>query len=155
MTADPFPSAPGAYVLLLALTAPARLTVGRLGTFDFPPGYYTYVGSAHGPGGLAGRLKHHLAPTAQPHWHIDRLRKAAAVAAVWWCADEEIREHGWAAALANLSGGHIIARRFGASDCHCPSHLLHFAAHPDFAAFAECAGGVIEFTELSAPGLRP
>jgi hypothetical protein len=34
------PAAPGGYLLLLDLAAPARLVVGRLGTFDFPAGRY-------------------------------------------------------------------------------------------------------------------
>ena len=64
----------GSYILLLYLPLNITLTVGRLGTFDFPAGWYAYVGSAFGAGGLVGRIKHHLQPLENPHWHIDYLR---------------------------------------------------------------------------------
>ena len=41
----------GTYVLLLQLPTDEELTIGKLGTFDFPAGWYTYVGSAFGSGG--------------------------------------------------------------------------------------------------------
>lgn len=136
----PFPAAPGDYVLWLTLPSPAVLTIGRLGTFVFPAGFYAYVGSARGPGGLAGRLKHHLAPVLKPHWHIDYLRAAAPVERVWWLAGAAPREHDWAASLAALPGAALVVPRFGASDCACPAHLAHFAAPPSPAAFALQSG---------------
>ncbi len=54
----------GSYILILHLNRPERIAVGKLGKCSFPAGYYTYVGSALGPGGLASRLKHHLHTTA-------------------------------------------------------------------------------------------
>ncbi len=50
-----------------------RLEIGRLGSFNIIPGFYAYVGSAFGPGGLRARIRHHLESVAQPHWHIDYL----------------------------------------------------------------------------------
>jgi len=141
--AGSFPRVSGTYILLLALPEDSRLAVGRLGTFRFPAGIYAYAGSARGPGGLAGRLRHHLSPVSRPHWHIDALRAAAAVIAVWWCADDVAREHAWAAALRDLPGASLLVPRFGASDCRCPGHLLHYAAQPDRTAFAALAGGEV------------
>jgi len=135
-----FPAAPGDYILWLALREPARLTVGRLGTFDFPAGVYAYVGSARGPGGLAGRLKHHQSPVLRPHWHIDTLRAAADLESVWWTAGAERLEHRWAAALAQLPGAQLPAPRFGASDCRCDSHLYRFDTIPPLDDFARLAG---------------
>jgi Uri superfamily endonuclease len=135
-----FPAASGVYVLLLTLERPVRLTVGRLGRFDFPAGCYAYVGSAHGPGGLAARIGHHLRPAPRPHWHIDYLRAAAPVSEVWWCAGPAEREHAWAQALLAWPGAAVSAPRFGASDCRCPAHLAHFVAAPDCATFARRAG---------------
>jgi Uri superfamily endonuclease len=126
----------GTYVLVLRLEAPARLTVGQLGTFDFPAGWYAYVGSACGPGGLRGRLAHHLAPLRRPHWHIDYLRAAAAVATIWCSAGDAAQEHIWAVALAQMPGATVAVPRFGASDCRCPSHLFYFAAPPESAVFS-------------------
>lgn len=140
----PFPAAPGDYVLWLALDRPFRLSIGRLGAFDFPAGRYAYVGSARGPGGLSGRLKHHLAPVARPHWHADYLRAAATLEDVWWLAGDQPLEHRWAAALAELPGAEMPAPRFGASDCRCPSHLYRFEEMPALDAFARLTGAEIE-----------
>ena len=90
----------GTYILILYLALPCSLTIGKLGTFDFPGGWYAYVGSAFGSGGLRGRLKHHLAPVTNPHWHIDYLRAAAPVREVWYFAGETPYEHKWATALS-------------------------------------------------------
>ena len=47
------PDDKGTYILIMGLGTMKRLEIGRLGTFDFIPGYYAYVGSAFGPGGGA------------------------------------------------------------------------------------------------------
>lgn len=127
-----FPPDKGTYVLILRLPDSARLTIGKLGTFDFTAGYYAYVGSAFGSGGLRGRLKHHLAPAKRCHWHIDYLRQAAAIHDVWYAVDERVYEHQWADALRALPGAAIPIPRFGASDCKCVSHLIYFHEAPDF-----------------------
>jgi Uri superfamily endonuclease len=46
----------GTYVIVLASRTAGRVRVGKLGTFQLRPGFYVYVGSAHGPGGLRARL---------------------------------------------------------------------------------------------------
>lgn len=125
-----FPAAKGTYILLLHMASPAALTVGRLGTFDFAAGWYAYVGSAFGPGGLRGRLKHHLSPVKKAHWHIDYLRALASVRDVWWLASETVIEHQWGGALRTMPGAAVLAPRFGASDCKCAAHLVHFAQKP-------------------------
>ena len=45
----------GTYLLILHLSAAARIEAGRLGRADLPAGCYAYCGSAMGPGGLAAR----------------------------------------------------------------------------------------------------
>ena len=134
------PQGKGTYILILRLAAPAAITVGKLGTFDFAAGWYAYTGSAFGPGGLRGRLKHHLSPVKTPHWHIDYLRQHASVESVWALAGETSLEHVWAAALARWPGAAIPVPRFGASDCACRSHLFGFAAPPDLSALAPRLG---------------
>jgi Uri superfamily endonuclease len=138
--ADLIPAQPGAYVLLLYLPVSGPIQIGRLGRFDFPSGYYAYTGSALGPGGLAARLGRHL--RARPsgpdslnnakrlHWHIDYLLLRASVVQVWFAISGRRREHSWARRLAGMPGAAVIAPRFGASDCHCPAHLLHLAVLP-------------------------
>lgn len=125
----------GTYVLVLHLSTAAILEIGRLGTAVFPSGWYTYAGSAHGPGGLRGRLKHHLGAVQRPHWHVDYLRQAACSDMIWYVTSDALLEHTWAAALSQMPGASVPLHRFGASDCHCASHLFHFAAQPDFNLF--------------------
>ncbi len=101
------------------------------------PGYYLYMGSAFGPGGLRGRLSHHFAPPASPYWHIDYLRQAAELLEVWHTDDPVKREHVWARALCKHPQCSIPAPRFGASDCRCPAHLVYMEARPSMAWFID------------------
>ena len=130
MKPDDFPNHPGTYILLLHMEHSAQLTIARLGRVDCAAGWYVYVGSAFGPGGLRGRLKHHLTPRRSAHWHIDYLREAATVRTVCWQASERIFEHRLAATLAACPDAMIPIPRFGASDCMCVSHLVFFAKRP-------------------------
>lgn len=125
------PAAGGTYAVALRCTRPEVVAVGRLGSVRLLPGYYVYVGSARGPGGLRARLGRHLAGAGRRRWHIDYLRARLAVAEAWYAAGGgEGVEHAWAAALASLSGAEQPARGFGASDCRCSSHLFFFHRLP-------------------------
>jgi Uri superfamily endonuclease len=117
------PARAGTYVLLLHLKKPARLRIGALGRFDFPAGWYLYVGSARGPGGLAARVGRHLRSSPKRYWHIDYLRRVASVEDVWWREGVERRECAWARAIGAWEGVEVVAPRFGASDCGCEAHL--------------------------------
>lgn len=118
------PSAAGSYALLLMCSQASVIRVGRLGAVTVEPGWYVYVGSALGAGGLRGRLSHHLRPVLRPHWHIDYLRQVCEVAEVWCTVDERRWEHDWAAALADFALAPIYPG-FGASDCRCVAHGFH------------------------------
>ncbi|MFQ5579314.1 MAG: DUF123 domain-containing protein [Nitrospiria bacterium] len=52
-------SEPGTYALILQSRSEARGQVGRLGQINLKPGYYIYVGSAFGPGGVQARVSRH------------------------------------------------------------------------------------------------
>lgn len=125
----------GTYILLLALPASQTISIGRFGDFGFTAGYYAYVGSAFGSGGLAGRLNHHLHITERPHWHVDYLRRLARLEAIWYQESKTRREHDWAYLLGTLPGAAIPIPRFGASDCRCPSHLFFFQQCPTLGEF--------------------
>lgn len=140
-----FPHRQGIYALILSLPVQQSIIVGRLGTFTFQPGFYIYVGSASGPGGLAGRLKRHcLSPTAanpfRKHWHIDYLRQHAGVEQIWFAQIDRQHEHTWAEAAGQLPGASIPVPGFGSSDCRCLAHLFHFVQLPDAAAFRHRLG---------------
>ncbi|MCE1255594.1 MAG: GIY-YIG nuclease family protein [Anaerolineae bacterium] len=125
-----FPSEAGSYALIFKVDDRVTLPVGRLGRFDFPGGYYLYCGSAHGPGGLAGRLKHHLSPLRNHHWHIDWLRQVAPVMEVGFVPGPSSLECTWSRFLASLPGTNVPAPGFGAADCRsaCPAHLFQFTS---------------------------
>lgn len=128
------PPRKGCYLLLLEVARATTLAVGRFGPLEFGAGLYLYAGSAHGPGGLAARLKHHLGGAARCHWHIDYLRLRAPVAAVWaaWGASAgHLNECRLAARLARQAPLEQPFKGFGSSDCTCFSHLLHWPAPVD------------------------
>ena len=125
---------PGTYALILELSTVSKLWVGGLGTTTFEPSVYFYSGSAFGSGGLYGRLKHHLALSPRPHWHIDYLRVVAALAQVWITCDPRHLECVWSAAARSLRGATEVPE-FGASDCGCTSHLVKLARFPRPSSF--------------------
>ncbi len=119
----PIPTVPGTYALLLRSTTAARVRIGRLGIIDLRPGYYVYIGSAFGPGGLRARISHHQRIAQHPHWHIDYLRSHARLAEVLYVCNSRC-EHEWAALIAAVPGAVIPMPGFGSSDCHCLAHLF-------------------------------
>ncbi len=125
----------GTYALVLHLEHREEITVGKLGTFTFPAGYYLYVGSALGPGGLEARLAHHRRRGKKLCWHIDHLLKHAQLVEVWSAASTDKLECLWAQAARELPGSEIPVPGFGSSDCRCLSHLIHLARKPSYEEF--------------------
>lgn len=140
----PLPREPGSYVLLLEVAARQTLPIGRRQALAIEPGYYAYVGSAVGPGGLAARVGRHARVEKPRRWHIDYLRAATRLVEVWYLVGQARVECPWAAALAAMPGARLPPFRFGASDCRCPSHLIGFDRWPKRSAFARRIG--VNFT---------
>jgi len=126
---------PGTYTLVLVSQKTGPVRIGKLGTLELQPGYYVYIGSAFGPGGLAARFRHHARITIRKHWHIDYLRPACELTEVWFTTDAASHEHSWAAAVAHLPGAGVPMRKFGSSDCGCETHLFWFEGLPSIRAF--------------------
>jgi Uri superfamily endonuclease len=129
------PSDPGSYVLVLGCDSGGRLEIGSLGELRLEPGFYLYVGSALGPGGLRARLRHHVCHCVKPHWHIDYLRARVGLHEIWWSAASLRLEHAWAGALSRGRSLRVPLPGFGSSDCDCAAHLFFSAAEPSRAAF--------------------
>lgn len=123
-------SRPGTYALILRAAQQKNVQVGRLGKLAMQPGFYVYIGSALGPGGLKARIGRHLRPAIRPHWHIDYLRRETEWVAVRYAYDAVRRECAWAEAFSNLRGSDIPLFGFGSSDCRCPAHLCFFDRMP-------------------------
>ena len=116
-------SEPGIYTLILSLPGAEQIAVGSLGGIHFPKGFYSYTGSARGPGGLK-RLDRHAAVMAgrslTRKWHIDYLLpRCQWLQAVVTRTDLDLE------CLIARSIGERLASvpRFGCSDCRCASHL--------------------------------
>jgi len=111
------------YQLAIALAVPTRITIGRLGVFDFPAGHYVYTGSARR--NLETRITRHLRRDKLLHWHIDYLltTPGAEVTGVERFAQAEC-------ALNRKTVGAVLVPGFGASDCRagCSSHLKYLGA---------------------------
>ena len=135
----PLPEDKGTYVLIVSVCQMKGLEIGSLGKFDIVPGFYSYVGSAFGSGGLRARIGHHLESTAAPHWHIDYLLQLATPVEVWFSTQHRKLERHWADLLAELPGFRVPIPRFGASDYHRSrtSHLFYSKRRPSFRLFQD------------------
>lgn len=125
----------GTYALILSSMVDRPLQISRLGQLHVRRGFYVYIGSAFGPGGVRARVSHHQKFSARPHWHIDYLRAITQLAEIWVTYDLIRREHQWADLFKGMRGALIPLRGFGASDCACESHLYFFAAPLSQSAF--------------------
>jgi Uri superfamily endonuclease len=125
------PKSPGVYILHLVLPRSRYLRVGKLGSYDFLPGDYFYIGSASGPGGLRARLGRHLHGSDRRYWHIDWLRQVATPKGYFYLETRDQLECAWNQTLARQPGACIPVPGFGASDCKrkpiaCAAHLHRF-----------------------------
>ena len=110
--------APRTYQLLIRISQPVCVTVGRFGEFSFSAGRYVYTGSA--TRNFEARVRRHLAREKTLRWHIDYLLAAPGVEIV-----EVIRSVVPECELNQRQPGGVIVPGFGASDCRagCGSHL--------------------------------
>jgi Uri superfamily endonuclease len=144
----------GTYLLILERESPlVNVSVGKLGCFDCVPGYYLYVGSAFGPGGLSARLKHHQKrQKLRPHWHLDYLRPYTKLLDIWTVASALNLEQRWCTTLSHMFAPAIPG--FGASDSHCLSHLLYSAHYPSTQCLSLSLFACIPFDDVQAQNLR-
>ncbi|QDT33941.1 GIY-YIG nuclease family protein [Thalassoglobus polymorphus] len=149
------PKSPGVYVLVFYLPRKTAITFDRKGAqHKFLPGWYLYVGSACGPGGLDRRLARHKRQHAdgkRMHWNVDYFREHALLCEIWYSenADSNV-EHQWAKALIELPTASVPVAKFGANDCRekCPSHFFHAPDRPSTAVFRKALATRICSTEV-------
>jgi len=114
----------GTYALLLESCVNKRIQIGRWREIELQRGYYVYIGSAFGPGGVRARVLRHHGLQKKNHWHIDYLRQHCEVVGAWYTHHPERLEHEWAESL-NQSDNFTALKGFGCSDCGCNSHLFY------------------------------
>ena len=119
----------GIYCLVLK-TSGCTTRVGALGELPLQAGWYIYVGSALGSGGLQ-RLGRHISlarlRNKQPKWHVDYLltsRSFFLEYAVYAISADRLE-----CRIARELNGSSIPD-FGCSDCSCTSHLLYREEDP-------------------------
>jgi Uri superfamily endonuclease len=117
---------PGTYALIISCASSARIQVGRLGTMQLQGGYYVYLGSALGPGGLRARITHHQKLSTRPHWHIEYVKAHTRLHSIWFSYDARRLEYQWTRVVQTMRGARAPILGFGASDCDCRSHLYFF-----------------------------
>lgn len=133
-------SSPGTYIVIFSCPSAnegKECQIGRLGKVKLQQGYYSYVGSAFGPGGLKARLAHHLRQAKKPHWHLDYLKPHLQIEAIWFTRDPVRREHFWATEISREPGSVVPLSGFGSSDCDCTTHLFYSPVNPEFDRFRQ------------------
>lgn len=133
----------GTYALVFNCSTSFQAVVGKLGPVYLSSGYWIYVGSAFGLGGLRSRLSHHLKPSHRPHWHLDYIKSTLRLVEIWTTTDTIKREHDWAAIVSTFNGASRPIEGFGATDCTCRSHLIHLPRRPGFFRFKKQTRTVI------------
>ena len=114
----------GVYVIIFSIPELMRTKVGSLGDSQFQKGTYAYVGSAQH--NLEKRISRHLSKKKKFFWHIDYFLQKAEIQEVW------IKRNFFDECQAALEVKAILkdtsspSKKFGASDCNCPSHLFYF-----------------------------
>ncbi len=117
------PNFKGAYVLALCLDKAIHIEFPGVTCDQLMPGWYVYVGSARGSGGIRARIKRHFQHGKTAHWHIDLLTMHAVEMAALAVTDGHECE--LVDKLLESLRFKVAAAGFGSTDCsRCESHLL-------------------------------
>lgn len=117
-------SAPGTYVVVYHSRQSQQITIGQWSTLQLQAGYYFYVGSAFGPGGINARVSRHWRREKSQRWHVDYLSAYCEAVGAWYSHAPQRLEHQWAQALHGITAMRVI-EGFGCSDCDCVTHLFY------------------------------
>lgn len=143
------PSSPGLYLLVLELGEHFRGWVGSLGFVNLDRGFYVYLGSARGPGGLRARVLRHVGGPRRVRWHIDYLTSRPSVRCVLAVVVETVDdlEELVAAKLLNLASLKPAVKGFGSSDRRSLTHLFKCTS-----TLQDCLGEIV--TTLTQMGFK-
>lgn len=118
----------GTYIVVLKSEQQKTIQIGRLGRFQTCKGYYVYIGSAMGSGGVVARLRHHGKISRKPHWHLDYLRAETEFYEAYALFSPDRKECAWAPLIAGNEQASEPMQGFGSSDCQCDTHLFYFSS---------------------------
>jgi Uri superfamily endonuclease len=122
---DPqIPKEKGSYCLVFSLETQLSVHIGKLGCIQCEPGYYFYLGSAKGTGGLRARVRRHLRLEKKKFWHLDYLTPYLEFQYLIFSL-QFYKECEWSQIFENNYAVFTSVPRFGSSDCRrrCKSHL--------------------------------
>ena len=114
----------GCYFLVIENAPGKEITIGKLGTFTFPAGFYVYTGSAMNS--LKKRIGRHLSINKKLHWHIDYLLAETRIIFAGFIETKERIECQLNSIISGFDKAAALVPRFGSSDCNCKTHLFHF-----------------------------
>jgi Uri superfamily endonuclease len=136
-------SSGGVYILILRLPRPSTIKIGSLASTRLKAGWYAYVGSAWGSGGVLRRTDRHKRCEKKKHWHIDYIREYAEIIEIWFSHVDATFEHNWSKHLARLEWVEVPLANCGSMDCHqnCPTHFFRFKRRPTVSLFRSITGG--------------
>ncbi len=131
------PSQPGTYCLVFSCSTSSKVTIGKLVTYQIKPGYYCYIGSAFGRGGLKSRINRHLQINKRKHWHLDYLKPHLTPVQICYSTDTIKLECKWAKLLLKDEQSSIPINKFGSSDCDCTAHFFYYQVQPELKTFLD------------------
>jgi Uri superfamily endonuclease len=117
----------GGYILLLKLKKNTKVMLGKREVY-LKEGYYAYIGSAMGYGGLNARIRRHIRKEKKLRWHIDRLTALDYVDFIAVFYTKELLENNFEHKVSEclLRKGANYIKGFGSSDDRkSVSHLFY------------------------------
>lgn len=142
----------GTYALILKNSENRNVQIGRWQALDIEPGFYIYIGSAFGPGGIKARVSRHFRRSKPMRWHIDFISSITKPVSAWYTCRSKRVEHDWAQTFLKIPDFRPI-KGFGCSDCRCFSHLFYSKKQPELKKFEAMLGYLLkEWTVKRRPG---
>ncbi|MGB9727997.1 MAG: GIY-YIG nuclease family protein [Nitrososphaeria archaeon] len=123
----------GSYVLILENGKVCDIRVGGLGVLKFDRGFYAYIGSMFGSGGLEARIRRYFV-RGRKHWHIDYILDHMKIVEVFVLPEKDYESF-----LANVAVKRFnYVKGFGCSDKkNDVSHLIYFRGEGELRKFIE------------------
>jgi Uri superfamily endonuclease len=135
----------GTYIFFSLLRSTATIRINQSGkTHRFQRGWYAYIGSAFGRGGLKSRLNRHYQGHGKGPWQIDFFRQGVHPhGRAWVSYQDRSLEAQWSAVFQLMTGVSVPVTNFGNSDDRGPAalkgvvrtHLFQINRKPKLAEF--------------------
>lgn len=107
------------YAVFFRLESEKEIEIGAMGTRNFQPGIYVYVGSAMNS--VEKRVERHFSETENLHWHIDYFSSEAEP--FDYFVLPEVSEYECVLAEVLEEIGEPMDE-IGSTDCECGAHLF-------------------------------